>query len=474
MLSDGKGYLERKHALFSEVRISNKEIADAREESLQISLENVFNYFVSYQPVKLYEKIIFAQRDNRWLVNDLWHTSVSAWGVKYVPDTLNIIGNKARIFKIRYPLKSDLNHSLKLSGSYVRGQIDYNKDGIFDELDVQDIPYDTTIWMITDVNNNDVSDVPFAYKIGGDWRIAVDMDCNSTNIPLSNLSVDAIDYNNDGILDKMDVDGDGLFNKPVQFLSFFMVKSASDPQDREYFEASELLQVLSQFPGAIFCLVFDCYSGKIHRYNNNPNILTFSSCGSNETVFGQIALDKLTNSLNGVANNQNAVWFDVFNISQESFLQLRPTPMTSFYLKDGINQIVALKEFDDELGSDEVGYLLSQTMLHNPEFIRQPNYVRGNSRKDQFFQLKHNYPNPFNPETSIQFNLPINSKVDLYIYNAVGQRIRTLVSARMSAGTHTVIWNGRNDLGQKVASGVYFYSIKAGNFSKTMKMFMMK
>lgn len=90
------------------------------------------------------------------------------------------------------------------------------------------------------------------------------------------------------------------------------------------------------------------------------------------------------------------------------------------------------------------------------------------------FSLAQNYPNPFNPETSIRFNLPINSKVDLYIYNAVGQRIRTLVSTRMSAGTHAAIWDGLNDLGQKVASGVYFYSIKAGDFSKTMKMVMIK
>ncbi|NOY58599.1 MAG: T9SS type A sorting domain-containing protein [Calditrichaeota bacterium] len=90
------------------------------------------------------------------------------------------------------------------------------------------------------------------------------------------------------------------------------------------------------------------------------------------------------------------------------------------------------------------------------------------------FSLAQNYPNPFNPETSIRFNLAINSKVDLYIYNAVGQRIRTLISTRLSAGSHAAIWDGSNDLGHKVASGVYFYSIKAGDFSKTMKMVMIK
>jgi flagellar hook assembly protein FlgD len=90
------------------------------------------------------------------------------------------------------------------------------------------------------------------------------------------------------------------------------------------------------------------------------------------------------------------------------------------------------------------------------------------------FSLNANYPNPFNPTTNISFGLPVDSKVSLKIYNVAGQLVRTLVNETMVAGTHTVTWDGANSNGEKVASGIYFYKLNAGDFSKTMKMVMTK
>ena len=90
------------------------------------------------------------------------------------------------------------------------------------------------------------------------------------------------------------------------------------------------------------------------------------------------------------------------------------------------------------------------------------------------YALNANYPNPFNPTTNISFALPIDSKVSLKIYNVAGQLVRTLVNETMVAGTHTVTWNGANSNGEKVASGIYFYKLNAGDYSKTMKMVMTK
>ncbi len=90
------------------------------------------------------------------------------------------------------------------------------------------------------------------------------------------------------------------------------------------------------------------------------------------------------------------------------------------------------------------------------------------------FALHPNYPNPFNPTTNISFALPVDSKVSLKLYNIAGQLVRTLVNETMPAGNHTVTWNGNNSNGEKVASGIYFYKLNAGNFSKTMKMVMTK
>jgi len=85
-----------------------------------------------------------------------------------------------------------------------------------------------------------------------------------------------------------------------------------------------------------------------------------------------------------------------------------------------------------------------------------------------------NYPNPFNPTTTIGFTLPEASQTRLQIYNIRGQLVRTLVSSNLEAGYHKVEWDGKNENGVKVASGVYIYQIHAGNFVQTKKMIMMK
>jgi flagellar hook assembly protein FlgD len=90
------------------------------------------------------------------------------------------------------------------------------------------------------------------------------------------------------------------------------------------------------------------------------------------------------------------------------------------------------------------------------------------------YTLGQNYPNPFNPETSIRISLPKSEMVEIAVFNALGQKIRTLVSQKMAAGSHMAVWDGRNDAGQFVSSGIYFYSLKAGDFAKTKKMVMVK
>jgi hypothetical protein len=88
--------------------------------------------------------------------------------------------------------------------------------------------------------------------------------------------------------------------------------------------------------------------------------------------------------------------------------------------------------------------------------------------------LHENYPNPFNPNTTIGYALPAESKVVLTIYNSAGQKVRTLVNTLQSAGEKTVQWNGTNNRGEKVTSGIYLYRLEAGNFVQTRKMILMK
>jgi len=90
------------------------------------------------------------------------------------------------------------------------------------------------------------------------------------------------------------------------------------------------------------------------------------------------------------------------------------------------------------------------------------------------FALKQNFPNPFNPVTSIAFEMPAAQDVRLNVYNMLGQKVRTLVNDHRTAGRYTVLWDGRDDSGRMVGSGVYFYQIQAGSFTKTAKMVFLK
>ena len=90
------------------------------------------------------------------------------------------------------------------------------------------------------------------------------------------------------------------------------------------------------------------------------------------------------------------------------------------------------------------------------------------------YGMSANYPNPFNPATHIQFDLPEPQHVTLAVYAVDGRQIATLVDAALPAGSHRAIWQGRTDRGEMVASGIYFYRIEAGPFRKTSKMILLK
>lgn len=90
------------------------------------------------------------------------------------------------------------------------------------------------------------------------------------------------------------------------------------------------------------------------------------------------------------------------------------------------------------------------------------------------FILKQNYPNPFNPATSIEYYLESPTSVSLTIYNLLGEKIRNLVSARMQAGFHKVVWDGIDDNGCPVCSGVFVYTLKTNNKIVSNKMVMLK
>ena len=90
------------------------------------------------------------------------------------------------------------------------------------------------------------------------------------------------------------------------------------------------------------------------------------------------------------------------------------------------------------------------------------------------FALHENYPNPFNPTTTLRFDLPEVSDITLTIYNMLGQKVRTFNYQNTSAGYHSVTWDATNDYGDPVGAGVYLYQLQTKDFVKTRKMVLLK
>lgn len=100
--------------------------------------------------------------------------------------------------------------------------------------------------------------------------------------------------------------------------------------------------------------------------------------------------------------------------------------------------------------------------------------VNHNSILPLGYSISKNYPNPFNPSTTINFQLPENSYVKIAVFNLRGEKITTLIDRNINGGSHNVIWNGRSANGSPLPSGIYFYKITVGDFSQTRKMILLK
>jgi hypothetical protein len=131
-----------------------------------------------------------------------------------------------------------------------------------------------------------------------------------------------------------------------------------------------------------------------------------------------------------------------------------------------------LREFEDNARFEVAnGLIADPNQLSNSAVVAGVLDIQSTPTE---FALLQNFPNPFNPETTIQYNLAEAGDVTLHIYNVVGQVVRTLVAERQSAGRYRVQWSGMDDRGVPVSSGIYFYEIRAGKNKDVRKLMLLK
>ncbi|MCG2759714.1 MAG: C10 family peptidase [Candidatus Delongbacteria bacterium] len=162
----------------------------------------------------------------------------------------------------------------------------------------------------------------------------------------------------------------------------------------------------------------------------------------------------------------------VYNITQNP-------AMGNFEFTDQATGEFSYTPDTDISGLEEIKYTITYNKSVTPEktvliSVKDSNGIESDSNKPASFELFQNYPNPFNPETSISFTLDNDMKANLTVYDMNGRTVRTLIDGFNKAGKYDIVWDGKDDMGKALASGIYYYRLSSEKFSTVKKAVMIK
>lgn len=207
----------------------------------------------------------------------------------------------------------------------------------------------------------------------------------------------------------------------------------------------------------------------LYAFDDAEDLFTgfsYRSGGIDKNPGNMLNFHQTVNRIGAAANIVDSVLLDM--IQSPQFDAGLPAGDVSVYW------VVSLGSYADTV-SDTVRFMLVNG--RNRDDIRNPNFTKreGKDSGESFsFELSKNFPNPFNPTTTITYRLLRDTDVDLSVFNLMGQKVRTLVNGRVAGGNHVVVWDGKNDEGRVVSTGVYLYRLQSGRQSVTRKMMLLK
>lgn len=211
------------------------------------------------------------------------------------------------------------------------------------------------------------------------------------------------------------------------------------------------------------------------KYDSGGNQLWVKRHGSGYSIPSSITADRDGNVYVTGSSNEGTMDYLTVKYLSDGNIEWAERYNGPDSFSDGASSVLL-----DELGNIYVcGSSQSATSTNDYLIIKYAPIVTKvdegeNTQISRIWALSQNYPNPFNASTVIRFTLPASGKVELDVFNILGQNIKTLADQNLSAGYQQIIWDGTDQSGNKVASGIYFYRLKTDSFSETKKMVFLK
>jgi len=360
------------------------------------------------------------------------------------------------------------NNKLDARDILVKGKYAYVLNFAFQQLDVFDISDPTLPSMIYEIQANVGLDaessiwldhlfVPTTKSVTDFYSQKIEIfDISNPETPIRNGEIDLAD----NIFSTCGASGDYLFTiSRANGLRIFHVDDPFKAEELGYYSFMGSYQLNSSMivHNNIVMIVND--DGLYIIKNENNSLPSLINCMPDTTIaknnkfqFQYEVIDVDNDALSFQIENQ----CHGFNIDESTgFLEYTPGTIsrdTTLQLVVAINDTKSTKR-----DTTEINIIGTTDVLCNPQ-------------APAYFSLENNYPNPFNAETTIRFELPQNSHVRLEIYNLLGQRVTTLLNSPKPAGRYTLKWDGKDQNGNDVASGIYFYKLVAGDFRQIKKM----
>jgi len=187
------------------------------------------------------------------------------------------------------------------------------------------------------------------------------------------------------------------------------------------------------------------------------------------------------NSLSGIIYSssdgspiEGAILFGIYTANNETIVVTGVSDSDGNYwipCEGSVNIQITHTDYDTlETALEVIGDVLQDFYLDDRENAL---WIKNNNTPEQFY-LYANYPNPFNPITTLRFDLPEDGQVNITIYDMMGRQVKTLINDQQKAGDRYTQWNATNNAGQPVSAGLYLYTIQAGEFRQTKKMVLLK